>query len=459
MTKTGLYGYACFQMNRVKIALDNATQTKALLLGQGILGRVADVFKEQFSGNRAIVVADKTTFGVAGRDVQNILSNAGIDMDDPYIFDEPDMHAEWKYIERMDDVLSKTDAIAVAVGSGTINDITKLCSHHQERPYMIVGTAASMDGYVAFGASITKDGAKQTFGCAAPRAVVADVNVVATAPEAMTASGYGDLYAKVACGADWIVADLIGNEPIDPLSWGIVQGGLRDALADPAGAKAGNPQALTRLIEGLCLGGFALQAYPKTSRPASGAEHQISHMLNMDHFVMKNGIAPSHGFQVSIGTLLSLSFYEQFLKTDMRKLDINACVASWPSLEKQMAHSRDVFRGTGFEEFCAGEIKAKYVTPEQLRKELTTIRDNWDELKTKLDSQLISVEETVRRFKAVGAPTMPEDIDLKRTQLRDTIRKAQHIRRRYTILDVALRMGKFEEWLDGVFGENGIWRI
>ena len=143
----------------------------------------------------------------------------------------------------------------------------------------------------------------------------------------------------------------------------------------------------------------------------------------------------------------------------MRKLDINACVASWPSLEKQMAHSRDVFRGTGFEEFCAGEIKAKYVTPEQLRKELTTIRDNWDELKTKLDSQLISVEETVRRFKAVGAPTMPEDIDLKRTQLRDTIRKAQHIRRRYTILDVALRMGKFEEWLDGVFGENGIWRI
>ena len=446
-------------MDRVQIALDNATQTKSLLLGRGILGKVADVFKAQFPDKSAIIVADATTFDVAGKDVQEILKNAGITVEEPYIFNEPDMHAEWKYIERLDAVLSKTEAIAVAVGSGTINDTAKLCSHHQGRPYMIVGTAASMDGYVAFGASITKDGAKQTFGCNAPRAVVADVDVVATAPSAMTASGYGDLYAKVACGADWIVADLIGNELIDPLSWGIVQGGLRDALADPAGAKAGNPEALKRLIEGLFLGGFALQAYPKTSRPASGAEHQISHMLNMDHFVMKNGIAPSHGFQVSIGTILSLSFYEQFLKTDMANIDIDACVSAWPSLEEQTTHSREVFRGTGFEDFCAGEIAAKYVTPEQLRKELTTIRDNWDDLKARLEAQLISVEETIRRFKAVGAPTMPEDIDLDRATLRDTIRRAQHIRRRYTILDVALRMGKFDEWLNGVFGKGGIWEI
>ncbi len=446
-------------MDRVKIALDNATHTKSLLLGQGILGQVAEVFKEQFPNQAAIIVADKTTFNVAGKSVQDILKNAGINVEDPYIFDEPDMHAEWKYIERLDSVLSKTEAIAVAVGSGTINDTAKLCSHHQGRPYMIVGTAASMDGYVAFGASITKDGAKQTFACNAPRAVVADVDIVATAPTNMTASGYGDLYAKVACGADWIVADLIGNEPIDPLSWGIVQDGLRDALADPVGAKNGNPDALKRLMEGLFLGGFALQAYPKTSRPASGAEHQISHMLNMDHFVMKNGMAPSHGFQVSIGTLLSLSFYEQFLKTDIKKIDIDSCVAAWPSLEVQKAHSREVFEGTGFENFCAGEIAAKYVTPDQLRQELTIIRDNWEQLKTKLEKQLISVEETIRRFKAIGAPTMPEDIDLTREQLRKTIRRAQHIRRRYTILDVALRLGKFDEWLNGVFGKGGIWEI
>jgi len=94
-----------------------------------------------------------------------------------------------------------------------------------------------------------------------------------------------------------------------------------------------------------------------------------------------------------------------------------------------------------------------------LRKELTTIRDNWDDLKARLEDQLISVEETIRRFKAVGAPTMPEDIDLDRATLRDTIRRAQHIRRRYTILDVALRMGKFDEWLNGVFGKGGIWEI
>ena len=35
---------------------------------------------------------------------------------------------------------------------------------------MSVATAASMDGYTAFGAAITKEGYKQTMTCPAPRA-------------------------------------------------------------------------------------------------------------------------------------------------------------------------------------------------------------------------------------------------------------------------------------------------
>jgi glycerol-1-phosphate dehydrogenase [NAD(P)+] len=44
---------------------------------------------------------------------------------------------------------------------------------------MIAATAASMDGYTAFGAAITHDGFKQTFACPAPRAVVADLDILA----------------------------------------------------------------------------------------------------------------------------------------------------------------------------------------------------------------------------------------------------------------------------------------
>ncbi len=435
-------------MDRVQLALKNATQTRALEIGRQVLDKVPDVFKNQFPKKKAVVVAHKATWAVAGEKVDALLRQAGIEVQDPIIFQDDDMHAEWKYIEQLDAKLSQTDAVAVAVGSGTINDTTKLCSDHQGRPYMVVATAASMDGYVAFGASITKDGIKSTYKCNAPQAVVADVEVLATAPASMTASGYADLMAKVPAGADWIVADVLGIEPIDPTPWSIVQGGLHDALSAPAACKDGEPKALQALAEGLMLGGFAMQAYPASSRPASGAEHQISHMLNMDHFVMSNGQAPSHGFQVSIGTIVSLFFYEQLLKIDLKELDIDRMVENWPSLEEQKRQSLTMFKDSDFPTFAAGEIAAKYSTPEELRHHFEIMRDRQDELKERLNKQLLTVDQAIEHLKAVGAPIHPRDIDLSPQQMRSTIIRAQQIRRRYTIFDVAVRLGTMEQWAD-----------
>ena len=61
--------------------------------------------------------------------------------------------------------LAGNDAIPIAVGAGSINDLTKLAAHLCGRQYLSVATAASMDGYTAFGASITHEGSKQTFDC------------------------------------------------------------------------------------------------------------------------------------------------------------------------------------------------------------------------------------------------------------------------------------------------------
>ena len=446
-------------MNRIEKALANATQTRALRLGRGVADGVATVFKEQFGERRALVVADRTTWQVAGERVSRLLEAEGVAQDPPYIFDEPEFHAEWKYIDRLEAVLRDTGAIPVAVGSGTVNDLTKLSSDRTGRRYMIVATAASMDGYVAFGASITKDGCKQTFPCAAPQAVVADVDIIATAPTAMTASGYADLFAKVPAGADWILADALGIEPIDPLAFGIVQDGLHDALADPAGARHGDPVAIEKLIEGLLLGGFAMQAYPKSSRPASGADHQFSHLLNMENFVMKNGQAPSHGFQVSIGTLVSLACYEQLLQADVDAIDVEACVAAWPSLEVQEQRALEMFRGTDFPLLGATEIKAKYIGPDALRSEIERFKATWNDTKQRLQGQLVSVADAVARLKPEGAPTQPEDIDLPRERLRRSIIPAQHIRRRYTILDLGVRTRLLDRWTDAVFGQNGLWEI
>ena len=79
-------------------------------------------------------------------------------------------------------------------------------------------------------------------------------------------------------------------------------------------------------MEGLLLGGLAMQIN-KSSRPTSGAEHQFSHLWNMEHHTLADGSTPSHGFQVAIGTLASTALYEQMLDEDFTRLDIDRCPA------------------------------------------------------------------------------------------------------------------------------------
>ena len=445
-------------MNRVEYALAHATETKALRIGAGILPQTGELFKELFPGCRAIVIADPTTFKVAGSDVQKSLAAAGVALDEPHIFTAPDLHAEWTFVEELDAVLKNTDAIPVAVGSGTINDLTKLCSHHNNRRYMVVGTAALMDGYTSYGASITYKCAKQTFSCPAPLGVLADTAIIAAAPKELTASGYADLFAKVPAGADWIISDALGIEPLDKRSFSIVQDGLHDALGDPEGIRKGTVETIEPLVEGLMLSGFAMQAL-QSSRPASGADHQFSHLWNMEHHTMADGRTPSHGFQVSIGLLASLAYYDQFLKSDIAHLDVESAVAAWPEWDEAERYARELYAGTDFPEIGVVETRAKYIDKDHLRAQLNLLKNNWTEIKARLEKQLVSFNEASRRLRIVGAPTLPEDIGLTRERMRASVIRAQHIRRRFTILDVAVRTNMLEKWSDAIFGPGGVWEI
>jgi glycerol-1-phosphate dehydrogenase [NAD(P)+] len=432
-------------------ALASARETRALLVGPGVLRDTPRVFREHFPGARAVLVADPTTFRVAGEAVAAAFAAAGIPSLPPFVFADPDLYAEFKYVEQLEAALRTHAAIAVAVGSGTINDLVKLATHRTGRPaYLGVATAASMDGYTAFGASITFQGAKQTFNCPAPRAVVADIDIIRRAPPEMTASGYADLSAKLTAGADWILADALGAEPVDPRAWAIVQGGLRDALDDPAGARAGAATAVTPLVEGLMLGGFAMQ-WSKTSRPASGAEHQFSHLWDMEHHVHA-GVAPSHGFKVGVATLAVTRFYEQLLAHDFTTLDVDAGVAAWPAVETLEAGLRQRFAGTDFIATAVAETRAKHVSPAELRVQLQRLRAVWPDLRLRLRAQLLPSAELERRLALAGAPTAPEQIGITRARLRDSFVRAYHIRRRFTVLDVAVRTGILDTLLDRMFG-------
>jgi glycerol-1-phosphate dehydrogenase [NAD(P)+] len=198
---------------RISSALREATDTQDVVIGLGALSSVDDIFGQSFGDQAAVVVADENTWRVAGKQVQQHLEEAGRTTAEPYVFPPNTfVYAEYGNIEKLREALRAHDAVPVAVGSGSLNDIVKRAAYELERPYMNIATAASMDGYTAFGAAITKEGYKQTMTCPAPRAVVADLEILTHAPADMTASGYGDLLGKVTAGADWLVADALEVE-------------------------------------------------------------------------------------------------------------------------------------------------------------------------------------------------------------------------------------------------------
>ncbi|MDO8543782.1 MAG: sn-glycerol-1-phosphate dehydrogenase [Opitutaceae bacterium] len=436
-------------------ALSSARETRALLVGRNVLAATPRIFAGHFPGARAVVVADQETFAIAGKAVDEALTGTGIACIHPFLFTDPALFAEFRFVEQLEASLRTHDAIPVAVGSGTINDLVKLAAYRTGRSYLCIATAASMDGYTAFGASITFHGAKQTFNCPAPRAVIADIDIIGRAPADMTASGYADLSAKITAGADWILADALGVEAIDPRAWAIVQGGLRDSLADPAGARAGRESALRPLVEGLMLGGFAMQ-WSKTSRPASGAEHQFSHLWDMEHHTHQS-TAPSHGFKVGVATLAVTRFYEALLAHPFDKIEIESCVERWPDIATLEARVREMFAGTDFVETAVTETRAKHITRDALRGQLEELRAGWPEIRSRLHSQLLSPAEMKRRLDLVGAPTEPEQIGISRARLRDSFARAYHIRRRFTVLDLAVRTGTLDPLLDRLFGSGAVW--
>ena len=441
-------------MIAIEEALERARDTKALEFGVGCMKKVPDMFKKLFPGKKAIVVADNNTFKAAGQTVDTYLRESGLDVETPFIFEDPELFAEWKYIEQLEAYLKERDVIAVAVGSGVINDLTKLVSHHLGRRYIIVGTAASMDGYTAYGASITYEGNKQTFDCPAPMGVALDPTIAAKAPEGMSASGYADLMAKIPAGADWIIADCVGSEAVDPL----VQDKLRDALSEPDAVAAGDVEATGKLADGLIMSGFAMQAI-SSSRPASGTDHQFSHFWDMEGLCYE-GKHVSHGFKVAIGTLVSTACLEYLLTKDFTKLDIDACLAAWPTWEEMEAHIREIFAGKpGHLARGLVESKGKYCDKENLRKQLEAVKNNWPELKEKIRKQIIPFDEVHDCLKRVRAPYEPEMIGVTKERLRSTFRCIPFMRNRFTGIDLIYRCGLMNEVEEHLFGKGGKWEV
>lgn len=115
-----------------------------------------------------------------------------------------------------------------------------------------------------------------------------------------------------------------------------------------------------------------------------------------------NGKFQSHGFQVAIGTLTMCAFFDEFFKMDLSTLDVDACVAAWPSLEAEQRRALDLFRDFPVPELGYTEITKKWNDAETVRVQLTRVKENWPAFKARLQAQCYPFEKMRALFAAAG---------------------------------------------------------
>jgi len=282
------------------------------------------------------------------------------------------------------------------------------------------------------GAAMSVDGMKKTMPCPAPYALVADLDVLEHAPSDMLASGYADLLTKVPAGADWIIADQLGIEAIAPDIWALVQKDLHRWVSDQ--------KNLHDIFMGLAATGYSMQMY-RDSRPASGAEHMMSHVWEMEGLNW-NGEEISHGFKVGIGTLASVQLMEFVIRTDLEQAKKQAHPT--PSREQREKEIANLLSRGCYGDGIPGVAMSKFLTGAEAEARRELIRRNWNPIRMRIREQLLPLSVFIRLLSGAHAPTEYTQIGLDRTQYLHAIRTAQLIRKRYTILDLLYESGLLE---------------
>ncbi len=409
---------------------------------------------EHLGGGPYLVVSDERIWAAAGDALRPALAR----LHDPGLHllpGDPAPYASEELVAKVRELLERGGAKGLAFGSGTINDVVKRASFELARPYICLPTAPSVDGFTAYGAAITVGGFKMTLECPAPPCVLADEDVVSSAPAELIAAGYGDLVAKLTGGADWIVADAAGVEPVVPEILDMVQPNAHAILDRAEDLVRRDRAAVGLLFDGLARSGIAMQRY-RDSRPASGTEHLLSHTWEMSH-IEPECRAGSHGFKVAVGTLIASAFFTELFSPEGAAAQTLGRRKFRPAErlgERRVDAARRLLEGHPALGMTLDSIRKKTPSGDLLAARCARMQERWDGLRTPLARRLPSFGRLKERLAAGGCPVEPAALGLDRARCLQTLELASLIRTRYTVLDLASELGVFEVCAEAVFSSG-----
>ena len=284
-------------------------EMKHIYVGEGVHAKIVDIVKE-ISPKEILIISDKNTYKALGKNVEDKIKEVGYNFKNIILSTgEGDLVPDERTIGRLLVEVNDETELLVAVGSGSINDVSRIVSARTKIPYVIVGTAPSMDGYASTVSPLIIDGTKLTYPGIHPYAILADSNIMKNAPFEMICAGFGDILGKYTALSDWMLSHKINDEYFCHTTEKLVREAMDKCFESIEGAVNRDPKAIEYIAEALILSGVAM-TLTGNSRPASGAEHHLSHYWEIDK-LSKKLEHPLHGNSVGVGTIISTWIYKE----------------------------------------------------------------------------------------------------------------------------------------------------
>jgi len=399
---------------------------RKLIYAEDARERLPDVLGSLVDGRRVVVIADRRTWDIAGCCAHDTLRKSHWSVSNIIIPDTgrggpvcDETTHDW-----LNACLPPAD-IALAVGSGVINDLTKWSAFDRDMPYVVMATAASMNGFTAANVAPTLNGVKTLILARAPLAVLAVPSVIVGAPFELTTAGLGDVIAKPVSKADWLLNHVFYGEHFCRYSSEIFSVLEPYYLDRPGDVKDRKPAAIEALFNALLYSGIAMTIMG-TSAPASGGEHLLSHTLDMMSSV--DGIPHDlHGRQVGLGTLFASALYDRIFR-----IESPDCSPLVPDIDSTfwgpLAASIDQ------------QYQPKKAMLETMREKLT-YGQTWQNFLAACRRKVRPPDQIKSCLQAAGAAHIFADIGCSRERLLAAALHMHEIRKRPTVIDLAWAMG------------------
>ena len=368
---------------------------------------------------KILLVADRNTYRVCGKTVEEKISDRIADV---LIYNTEDVLVpDETAIEELKEHVSDEIDLIIGIGSGVINDLCKHVSFISGLPYYIVATAPSMDGYASRGSALILDGMKVTLNADVPRAIIADVKVLAAAPFEMIQAGYGDIIGKYSCLNDWKLSRVVNGEYLCEFVMNATYEAVEKTVSLAEGLVARSAEAVGALMEALVAVGI-LMAYVGNSRPASGSEHHMSHYFEIVGIVRNEHYLP-HGIDVCCSAVETAKLRDRLLQIE----DIEAYVTHHDPVRYE-AEIRRIY-GSVADEVLALQKKMGWYEIDRV----STYREKWAEIRAVL-SDCPGAEEMLALTERVGLSYYDFKVLYGEKKIADAHLYAKDLKDRYSVL-------------------------